>query len=626
MSGLAGIFSTDDRARTQLDAMVQTLIHRPFLQVDRFETNQLGIARVHPGVFRHPMPAVDPSGRYRLFMDGKVYGTEEEALCLQDEWSVTVPLSDPEFCLLSYLTHGTGFAERLNGSFLLVLLDLEAEGLTIINDRYGMLPLNYAVVPEGFVFASEVAALLEYPSVERTLDDAGIADYFAYGRMLGDKTFLRDVSVMPGGSIMNYRDGAVTLERYWDYPYEPDYSLSEDEYADRLADTFRRAVELRVRSPLRYGVALSGGLDSRAIVGALPRPIRASFTAFPHGQEGCEELPIAERVAETAGIGCKVTILSPDLVLEELDECVRMTDGLDPFIMNFVPKLSCGLRDEGIDVIFHGIGPDTFASGIAYGGDVEVLTRLPPEAVDDYLYETWRFFSDEELARLFTPEFYERVRAQPRRSFDEAIADIPEQDPLNRSDHFELRNHFRRLAAMGLVLWRTGTEVATPGTDVPFIDLCLQIPPEYRKGYRIYRKFLKRLTPELAAIPYNKTMVPPRAPLFAWHLGELFQHVSDRARVRVNATAGAEILRVPCRRVTDYPRWFEEDPRWMAVFRGLLLSPDAASGDYLNRATLKDYFDPNRAAKPLNWLKLVYIVSFELYLRSLRRARAGSPP
>lgn len=492
--------------------------------------------------------------------------------------------------------------------------------MAIITDRCSMLPLSYAVVPEGLVFASEVAAVLERTSVERTLDDAGIADYFAFGRMLGNKTFLKAVSVMPGGSIMNYRDGAVTLERYWDYPYKPDQSLSEDEYARRLADTFRQAVDARVQSPLRYGVLLSGGLDSRAIVGALPENSRISVTAFPHGQAGCVEIPIAERVAKTAGMGCKVSILLPDQVLEELDECVRMTDGLDPFMVNFIPKLSCTLRDEGIDVIFHGIGLDTFASGISYGGDVELLTRLPPKDVDDYLYETWRFFSDEELARLFTPEFYERVKAQPRRSFDEAIADIPERDPLNRSDHFELRNHLRRLAAMGIVLWRTGTEVATPGTDVSFIDLCLQIPSEYRKGYRIYRKFLKLLTPELAAIPYNKTIVPPSAPLFVWHLGELFQRVSDRVRVRVNAIAGAEILRIQCRPVIDYSKWFYGgDQGWMAVFRRLLLSPDAASGDYLNQATLHDYLDPTRAAKPANWLKLVYIVSFELYLRSLRR-------
>lgn len=231
MSGLAGIYSTGEQTHIQLDAMVRAMIHRPFLQVDRYEAPPLAIARVHPGVFCHPMPAVDPSGRYRLFMDGKVYYTEEEALYLQDEWSVPDPLSDPEFCLLSFLKHGTAFAERLNGSFLLVLLDLEAEGFGIINDRCGMLPLSYAVVTEGLVFASEVAAVLEHPSVERTLDDAGIADYFAFGRMLGDKTFLKAVSVMPGGSIMNYRDGAVTLERYWDYPYKPDQTLSDDEYA-----------------------------------------------------------------------------------------------------------------------------------------------------------------------------------------------------------------------------------------------------------------------------------------------------------------------------------------------------------------------------------------------------------
>lgn len=294
-----------------------------------------------------------------------------------------------------------------------MIYDLKERRLHIINDRCGVSPLNYAVTPDAFVFASEVAPLLEYPSVERTLDDTAVADFFAFGRLFGDKTFLKSVSVMPAGSILSYGDGMVTVERYREYEFQPDHSLGEREFACRLAGTFRQAVECQIRLPLRYGVLLSGGLDSRAIVGAMPEPARHTVTAFPHGQHRCEEIPIAERVAETAGMGCRPTEVTPELLLDDLGECVRMTDGLDLCMVNFVPKLSCALRDEGMDVVFHGLGLDSLLGWTAFVDDIDTLTRLPDDAVDDYLYRAWRFFTDDELAALFTPDNYEMVKAFP---------------------------------------------------------------------------------------------------------------------------------------------------------------------------------------------------------------------
>lgn len=93
---------------------------------------------------------------------------------------------------------------------------------------------------------------------------------------------------------------------------------------------------------------------------------------------------------------------------------------------------------------------------------------------------------------------------------------------------------------------------------------------------------------------------------------------SDLMKARVNSMLGAHVFDLPRRNVIDFQRWFVEDERWMRTFAELLLSDDAASRNYLNAETIRGYLDPDRSWKPGDLVKLVYIVSFELYLRSLR--------
>jgi hypothetical protein len=169
---------------------------------------------------------------------------------------------------------------------------------------------------------------------------------------------------------------------------------------------------------------------------------------------------------------------------------------------------------------------------------------------------------------------------------------------------------------MGPRLWRTATEVAIPGFDNDWVDVALQIPPEYRLNRRIYRKFLSRLAPDLAAIPYNRTMVPPAYPFLLWHAGQAWMVQSDRFRQRVNSLAGRRLLRPRVRKSVDGRAMLRDDPAWDRFFRDLLLSDDSVVAGCFDTGTVAGLVDASRNGTLGNPSKVLYLATFELFLRA----------
>src|ERR687888_247062 len=75
--------------------------------------------------------------------------------------------TDTETILHLYEEEGPRCVERLQGMFAFAIWDARRRELFLARDRVGVKPLYYARLPQGFVFGSEVKALLEHPAVPR---------------------------------------------------------------------------------------------------------------------------------------------------------------------------------------------------------------------------------------------------------------------------------------------------------------------------------------------------------------------------------------------------------------------------------------------------------------------------
>jgi len=622
LPGLVGILSNDEVDEHLLDLMINAVRHQKSYKVDKYVHSCFGIGRVHLGIFNpEPQPILNEDESLFTFIDGKIYGYEKEKEKLKLEGCKFTYENDAEFCMHCYNKYGIDFVEKLNGSFVLIVGDLKENKIVIANDRYGLRPLYYTVNDKRLLFAQEVKSILEDRTFKKELDDEGIADFFAFGEFLGDKTFIRGVKVFPPGSIATYNGHDFPIKQYWDFNYKPDYSKSEDEFADELVKVFKKAVRIRMEDNFKYAVSLSGGLDSRSIIVAIPEQKKQDVLAITFGSLDCDEVKIAREVAEKNGIKMKFAKITPENIINNSEKQNFYSDGLHYPGLSFLIPVGRAARSNGVDIVFEGFALDLTLGGSCFDGYINTKTsdELFCEIYRAFRHGGYCLFSDEKLSKLLVEKYYNKIKKYPLLSLRKEFDKISENNMGDYSDHFFLRNHVRRCTIGGPTLLRTAVEHSVPTYDNDLIDLILKIPATFRKSHRLYRKFFKKLSPRLARIPYAKTMVKPSAPLLFWRIGAYYQSRKQLIKRLVCFLSKGKILLRDKQLYVDFNEWLRTNERWKEYVKELLLSEKALSSKYLNQEYIKGLIYEHEIGRRSNGPRISFLLCFELFLRFLKR-------
>ena len=613
MPGLVGIVWNKKVDDMLLDKMANSIKHEEWHKVDKYCDPFFSAARVDLGIFNpEPQPIFNEDRTIGIFMYGKVYDYDKEASELRSRGHQFAIGNDAEFCLHSYEEYGTDFVQSLNGSFVLIIYDLKQAEVTIVNDRYGLRPLYYNMSDGKLLFASEVKAILEVPAFDKKLNEDTIAEFFAFhGEILGNKTFFEGIETLPPASVLTYDGKRISIKQYWDLDYEPDYSLSQDEIAEQLVQAFRKAVDIRLRDNLRYCVSLSGGLDSRSIVGAMDKERRRDCVAITFGVQKYDEFKIARVIARKAGMRhIQVEIHPDEMVTPYAEEVVRITDGMDTIQVMFLPFV-CRTMKRYADVVFNGANADVILGGNELGHPA-VFTAKNNEELSRVIHAR-RIFTDRMLARLFTDDFYARVKDVPTRSVEDYLDNL-QGHPANRLSYFIIQNYARRFNNMGSVVARNFVEEVGPPYDNNFIDIVTKVPPELRANHRIYRKFLMKLAPELAAVIYNWTMFRADAPLLAWRIGGIYQYGKERIKKEIWRLTKHKIYLPNKRTCVNLDEWLRLNEKWRSFIMELLLDEKARSRGYINKSYIEELMKEHESGKIDHSLRLAYVATFELFL------------
>ena len=104
------------------------------------------------------------------------------------------------------------------------------------------------MVFRGYVhfFASEIRAILQDESFKRTVDDRSVSDFILFRRILGTKTLVLGVNLLPPASIVACSNGRISTANYWEFNFRESAEHSEEYYIDRLSALLYRAVERQV--------------------------------------------------------------------------------------------------------------------------------------------------------------------------------------------------------------------------------------------------------------------------------------------------------------------------------------------------------------------------------------------
>jgi asparagine synthase (glutamine-hydrolysing) len=376
MCGIAGfidIASTgairehSERARL-LDRMCQVIRHRGpddqgVLVEDGVALGMRRLSIIDLAGGHQPMSGED--GSVNIVFNGEIYNYRELQTELESCGHSFQTNSDTEAIVHAYEEYGNACVNKLRGMFAFAVWDRRSRSLFIARDRVGKKPLYYTVTAQQtLVFGSELKSLLQHPEVGREFNLEALDAYFTLGYVPDPLTIFRDVHKLPPGNHLVFENGQVKVEQYWDFNFETDGSLQEEDCISELRRLLDESVKLRLVADVPLGAFLSGGIDSSTIVGLMAGHMSQPVKTFSIGfhEDSYNELKYARLTAEKFGTDHHEFFVTPD-ICEIVDELVWHFD--EPFAdSSAIPTFMVSkLARDHVTVVLSGDGGDELFAG-----------------------------------------------------------------------------------------------------------------------------------------------------------------------------------------------------------------------------------------------------------------------
>ena len=340
-------------------------------------------------------PIHSTDGRYTLVYNGEIYNHIELRAELEAAGFRFKSRTDSEVVLYALIHWGKACLPRFTGMFAFALYDAQERTLFLARDFFGIKPLYYHYGAAGFVFASALPALLEFPAIQRRLAAQQVYSYLRFSKYdKGGETFFADIFQLPPAHTLtvDLKSGsAAEPECYWRPDLRQRSPLSFTDAAVRLRELFLDSVRMHLRSDVPLGVALSGGIDSSSVACAVrrlqPETELHTFSFIAKGSPVSEE-HWAKLVTEHAKATRHIVEVEPQELTRDLDALIRHLG--EPFGSTSIYaqyRVFQLVRDCGIKVTLDGQGADELLAGYwGYPGERMASLLLRGDIVG-----AWRF-------------------------------------------------------------------------------------------------------------------------------------------------------------------------------------------------------------------------------------------
>lgn len=422
-------------------------------------------------------PMYSHDGRFVITFNGEIYNYLELKEELAKSYSFSTK-TDTEVLLAAYAVWGKKCLDRLNGMYAFAIWDKKERALFCARDRLGIKPFFYHHAPDGtFYFASEIKGLGAL-GVLYVPNEAVIYDYLYHGFYdHSDQTFFKGIECLPSGHFLEWKNGQVTLRKYWDLAdiHPPETVLSEKEVKDRFEELLGDAIRLQFRSDVPVGVSLSSGLDSNGLLYFAEKKI----ARVPHMVSMCfesdmyDECKLTDEYLSTAQHErWHRTYLAPEDVFARIEEMVGVEDqpfgGVSTTGLLFLYEQA---RKAGLTVLLDGAGLDELLGGYKYYMlDVASNRKIP---VSGKVTQDATVHID---PSILSPEFvaeYEHRKVCFETPFESALQNAQYRDIKHARLSRDLR--FKDHASM-----HVGRELRVPFLDHRLVEFCFFLPVYYK--------------------------------------------------------------------------------------------------------------------------------------------------
>ncbi len=314
-------------------------------------------------------PRISASGRYILSYNGEIYNYIELRETLSALGHRFYTQGDAEVLLAAWEEWEEEALHRFEGMWAFALYDRLQDKLWLVRDPSGVKPLFYYQQKDLLIFASEVKALLATALVPGDLNQSALYAFLVHASMDEAEGHLLDkVNELPAGNLMLYHRTSGTMEvRNYHLAYFKVNMAAQVMPADlnqSIRSKLAYAVRLRLRSDVKIGASLSGGLDSSTLAAlAAQSPEFPLFTAVYEGHPE-NEAKYAREVARKLDANWQRVPVTSDLLVHRLEDQVSIQDGPLLALSTMAQLLITeAAKKQGISILLDGQGGDELFSG-----------------------------------------------------------------------------------------------------------------------------------------------------------------------------------------------------------------------------------------------------------------------
>jgi len=383
-------------------------------------------------------PMSDLSKNIWIVYNGEIYNFIELRNQLQKLGYSFRTRTDTEVVIYSYIEWGIDCVKKFNGMFAFAIYDNFKKKLFLARDRYGIKPLYYTLTPtQTLIFASEIKSILEYKEFSPEIDLTTVYEYFTFQNIFTDKTFWKDIKILPPAhyieiGLSTYTAVTVTdnchshsnyhcplsLIKYWDFDFSNPLQVKDErEYIEELDRLFHQAVERQLIADVEIGAYLSGGMDSGAITAIASKYFSNTTTntntlktftiGFDlHSASGLELGYDEREKAEFISYLCQTEHYEMVLKAGDMEKCLNnlVWHLEEPRVGQSYPNYYASkLASRFVKVILAGTGGDELFAGYPWRYYRAVNNKNFDEYIDKY-YKFWqRLIPNRYLNKMFEP-------------------------------------------------------------------------------------------------------------------------------------------------------------------------------------------------------------------------------
>ena len=497
MCGINGIFDPKSSYSFLEDIlkMNASLKHRGPDNQDTYIDNDTALGHTRLSIIDLSADGNQPMqiGNTIMVFNGEIYNYIELRDELRSKGIQFKTQCDTEVLLQAYKYWGKECLSKLYGMFAFAIWDKESKQLFCARDRFGIKPFYYKNVGSRFIFSSEIKSILS-ATKDATPNNGIIKRYLLQGDYGSPcETFFDGIYALNPGCWMNVnKNGKAVNFPYWRLEAKADKFKEGDEeeamgqYLELMSDS----IKLRLRSDVRIGLNVSGGLDSSALLGAIDYYYKhqTKFNVYTYtcGDERYDEVPYVKQLLNGTEHTWKQCLLTEPEFYNSLKEMQWYFDepfgGLPTLAYSHIFKQA---REDGVIVLLAGEGMDEQWGGYDYYLDAlkgKSLDKI--SVIQNTSNPTMNVLSQDFL------KGYEDVRyAEP---FNNPIDNLKYRD-------FTYTKIPRSLRFLDRISMASSTEVRVPFLDHRLVELSFRMPDNFliRNNTRKYllRKLVKDMLP-----------------------------------------------------------------------------------------------------------------------------------